>query len=172
MHDSLMYSGVSNLYCSSLGNVYGMVIRKDGVVRLKKRALNKSRTGYLRTSVKTESGVKSVEVHRLVCTAFNGPAPAGNNYARHLDGNPLNNATDNLAWGSAFDNYQDSVRHGTWQVGHAKNVGSTKFFLKDVQKMRRLRDNGTRLIDLAAMFNTSKSTIWYALKHEKRRKQK
>jgi len=51
-------------------------------------------------------------VHKLVCEAFNGPGRPGQ-VVRHLNGNPLDNRADNLAWGTLSDNAQDSVTHGT-----------------------------------------------------------
>lgn len=51
-------------------------------------------------------------VHRLVLEAFVGPCPNGME-CRHLDGDPSNNALDNLCWGTRLENHRDSVRHGT-----------------------------------------------------------
>tara|TARA_B100000408_G_scaffold100189_1_gene77469 strand:- start:592 stop:819 length:228 start_codon:yes stop_codon:yes gene_type:complete len=53
------------------------------------------------------------KIHRLVCAAFNGPAPAGATLVRHLDGVVTNNVPSNLAWGTTSDNLLDAVRHGT-----------------------------------------------------------
>lgn len=89
---------------------------------------NKSRTNSLRgTIIKQQTdreGRKSltlwhkgeqhtVGVHRLVALAFLGEPPTGRNLVRHLDGNPSNNASYNLAWGSQKDNMADAIRHGT-----------------------------------------------------------
>lgn len=52
-------------------------------------------------------------VHRIVCEAFNGPAPVGCNTVRHLDDVKHNNVPDNLAWGTQADNMADAVRNGT-----------------------------------------------------------
>jgi hypothetical protein len=51
-------------------------------------------------------------VHRLVLEAFVGPCPEGME-CRHLDGNPGNNRLENLAWGTARENWEDALRHGT-----------------------------------------------------------
>lgn len=55
---------------------------------------------------------RQVRVHTLVLEAFVGPRPEGCE-ARHLDGNPLNAALTNLAWGTHGENNRDQVRHGT-----------------------------------------------------------
>lgn len=43
------------------------------------------------------------------------PNPNNLPVVRHLDGNPTNNVVWNLAWGTAKDNYEDAVRHGTFR---------------------------------------------------------
>jgi hypothetical protein len=50
--------------------------------------------------------------HTLVMAAFVGPRPDGMDI-RHLDGDPSNNALDNLAYGTRAENMQDKRRHGT-----------------------------------------------------------
>ena len=51
--------------------------------------------------------------HRLLLLTFVGPPPFPGAQVRHLDGNPMNNALDNLAWGTAKENAADRDRHGT-----------------------------------------------------------
>lgn len=51
-------------------------------------------------------------VHQVVAEAFHGPRPAGLE-TRHLDGDLLNNRSENLAYGTHGDNVADSVLHGT-----------------------------------------------------------
>jgi Zn ribbon nucleic-acid-binding protein len=50
-------------------------------------------------------------VHALVLSAIVGPAPKGME-ALHRDGDPGNNTTGNLKWGTHSENMQDQVRHG------------------------------------------------------------
>jgi hypothetical protein len=57
-------------------------------------------------------------VHGLVCAAFHGDSTGM--VVRHLDGDSLNNCSDNLAWGTQSENTQDRVKHGTMSI----NVGS------------------------------------------------
>lgn len=61
-------------------------------------------------SVKTKVG--SRRVHRLVCAAFHGPPPEGKGQVRHKDGDPSNNAPNNLAWCDSSENTADQVAHG------------------------------------------------------------
>lgn len=60
--------------------------------------------------------LKTAFVHRLVLEAFVGPCPGEGFMCRHLNGNPADNRVENLAWGTALENAQDVIRHGTnWQ---------------------------------------------------------
>lgn len=47
---------------------------------------------------------KTYKVHRLVCEAFNGPAPDDKPVCMHLDENAANNRANNLAWGTQKEN--------------------------------------------------------------------
>lgn len=50
-------------------------------------------------------------IHSLVMLAFAGPPPPGAEI-RHLDGDKLNCALSNLAYGTKSENAQDALRHG------------------------------------------------------------
>lgn len=57
-------------------------------------------------------------VARLVLLSFKGPAPSSEeDNARHLDDNRMNNALENLAWGTDLENMQDKVRNGRTTKG-------------------------------------------------------
>lgn len=51
-------------------------------------------------------------VHRLVCLAFHGPAPADKPWVNHKNGNKLNNHADNLEWTSISQNIQHAFDTG------------------------------------------------------------
>lgn len=55
----------------------------------------------------------TVAVHLLVVTAFRGAKPFPNAVTRHLDGNPSNNYSSNLRWGTYSQNNRDKTTHGT-----------------------------------------------------------
>jgi hypothetical protein len=44
------------------------------------------------------------KVHRLICEAFNGPAPFEDAVAMHADENAANNRASNLQWGTQKEN--------------------------------------------------------------------
>lgn len=68
--------------------------------------------GYRALALIDEGVVKHVRVHRIVCEAFNGPAPEGKPLVLHNDGDNKNNHFTNLRWGDASDNQRDAVKHG------------------------------------------------------------
>src|SRR3546814_7109206 len=72
--------------------------------------LNKS--GYLAGNMCIEGQRKNFEVHRLVCEAFHGPAPDGQQ-AAHKDGVRTNCYASNLRWATPASNTADKYGHGT-----------------------------------------------------------
>lgn len=70
------------------------------------------RSGYRYVSVLGHAARRQRSVHQLVCEAFHGACPDGQE-ARHLDGDSLNNCASNLAWGTHSANLLDAVEHGT-----------------------------------------------------------
>jgi len=73
-------------------------------------------------------------VHRLVMRAHVGPCP-DDLEVRHLDGDPMNNRLDNLEYGTARENYLDTIRHG--------NRGQCKLSDKEVREIRHKYRPGT-----------------------------
>lgn len=69
---------------------------------------------------------RRVKVHRLVCEAFHGAAPAGKPQVNHLDGNRAHNASHNLEWcdqsHNALHSYEALGRVSSG--GHAGKTGA------------------------------------------------
>lgn len=72
-----------------------------------------NRDGYSRAALSKDGIYKHALVHRMVALAFLGEPPKDKPLVCHNDGNPKNNASDNLRWGSASDNMFDKTKHGT-----------------------------------------------------------
>ena len=47
---------------------------------------------------------RTFKIHRLVCEAFHGPAPEGQNIVMHIDDDPTNNTPENLKWATQKEN--------------------------------------------------------------------
>lgn len=69
------------------------------------------RSGHIDMSLKCEGRRVHRYLHRLVAEAFI-PNPHGYPEVRHLNDDPSDNEIDNLAWGTQYDNVQDSIQNG------------------------------------------------------------
>lgn len=97
------------------------------------------KTGYPVVRMVDENGVRrKFKVHQLVCRAFHGEKPSPLHEVRHLDGNPMNNHADNLAWGTKSENAKDRVKHGTQYM---PEWHKSSFREKAIAGMRRHYDN-------------------------------
>lgn len=102
-----------------------------------------TRKGYRQVSLWRDGGGHSLFVHALVAQAFIGPRPEGLE-VRHLNGDPLDNRPENLAYGTGSDNRADSIRHGTHHQarktecpqGHPYDSTNTRFTPDGKRKCR------------------------------------
>lgn len=69
--------------------------------------------GYHSVRLSKNSLKKFWLVHRLVLTSFKGPAPKDSPYCLHGNGDKSDNTLGTLRWGSAVENAQDNIIHGT-----------------------------------------------------------
>lgn len=103
---------------SNLGRVRSVdrqIRHRDGSLHMyPSRVLKPSVTtnGYAYISVSVNKAQRSVAVHRLVATAFLGPAPDGMEVC-HRNGDELDNRSENLRYGTHGSNVLDTVRMGT-----------------------------------------------------------
>lgn len=100
------------------------------------------------------SGAKATRlVHDLVLSAFVGPRPDAEQ-ARHLNGNARDNRLSNLSWGTAAENANDRIVHGTQPRGedHARAI------LTEVQ-VREIRAAQRGIRRMGAAYGVSRSTI-------------
>jgi len=89
----------------------GYEASRDGRVRGPRRVLKPfdNGNGYLHVRI----GSRNRTVHGIVAETFIGPRPDGH-VIRHLDGDRLNNAASNLAYGTQRQNVRDQIAHGTF----------------------------------------------------------
>lgn len=98
--------------------------------------------------------VRTRQIARLVLEAFIGPCPKGMECS-HLNGNPVDNRVENLAWMTHRDNIGMKELHGTSQRG--ERGGRAVVSDDDVREIRRLRAQGLRIIELAAIYGICES---------------
>lgn len=84
-------------------------IRRIGESRLKNQYWSKR--NYLVVNLWRNGAGKTCYVHRIVCEAFHGPAPAPRTDCAHGDGDRSNNRESNLRWASRAENEADKILH-------------------------------------------------------------
>lgn len=108
----------------------------------------KTRKGYGRVNLEG----KTFSVHRLVLEAFVGPCPDGMEGC-HCDGDPSNNAIDNLRWDTRRSNWEDRRKHGN-------AVSTRKLSDGQVREIRRLvSGTGLTNIEIAERYGVHHSTV-------------
>ncbi len=116
--------------------------------------------GYLVVTLCENGKRASRLVHALVLEAFIGSRPS-TYHTRHLNGNPQDNRVGNLCWGTAKENSQDAVRHGTNVLKGPK--GSKHPFAKlseeDVVTIRARCKRGELQETVAADFPVGRNTV-------------
>lgn len=144
--------GLPHHEASSLGEIRRTVARKGrpaGMI-LKQRARP---SGYLVVSI---SGHKHF-VHRLVCAAFHGAAPAGME-ASHESGIKSDNSSGNLLWRTHAENEALKVLHGTKAEGERCGAAKlTELSVIIIRSAYRLRWNTQA--EIAAFYNVSRATV-------------
>jgi hypothetical protein len=97
-------------------------------------------------------------VHQVVARTFIGEKPEGREVA-HKDGNPANNAADNLKYKTPSENNRDKIFHGT----HKEGEGLSQSKLCDAAVLF-IRGSGIPSADLAELFGVSYETINFVKK--------
>lgn len=134
--------------------------RKWGKERLIKPATNSG--GYLHFIYCKDGKQTTLKVHRCVAKVFLGDRTYEGLQVRHYDGNKLNNSRENLIWGTAQEDANDKIRHGTMLRG--VKHGSSKLKEADIYKIRELRSTGMLQREIADFFGVSRQLISFILR--------
>lgn len=111
---------------------------------------------YSRLSM-SENGIKTHHfVHKLIALTFIGQRPLGMQI-RHIDGNRMNNAANNLCYGTAKENCHDRETHGNTQRGERHK--NTKLTELNVRNMRRLSALGLSYADIARGYEITREGV-------------
>lgn len=128
--------------------------RSGSEIKLKQR-LHK---GYLHVNIFIGKGkqkkLKKEPVHKLVLLAFKGEKPTPQHQCRHLNGNPLDNRPSNLEWGTASENAQDAIRHGTAVcLRKGEKHPRSKLTETQVKEIYQLAHSGIPYIQIAQRYS-------------------
>jgi hypothetical protein len=118
---------------------------------------SRHRFGYTQFYIRTAAGRERWWIHRLIAWVFHGPAPFKGAEVRHLNGDPTNNAADNLAWGTHAENQADMKRHGSAKKG--ENCPTTKLTNNQVRELVRRWRDGEVQQRLAEEYMVSPNTV-------------
>lgn len=132
-------------------------------VKKQPRTLKPIKMGaYVGLQLRDADGVtRKAYLHRLICEAFNGPAPDGM-LCRHIDGDRTNNAAENLRWGTQSQNNLDKRLHGTAPAGERNPM--SKLTDRQVSDMRSVRAaTGRSYAQIAQAFGVSAMTAYRAI---------
>lgn len=149
----------------SLPELPGYAIASDGRIKGpsgKWLACTPSGNGY-RSFATGTSPQKFWYVHQVVAMVYLGSPPSLAHEVAHLNGNPLDNHIDNLAWKTRAENQADRLRHGTSNRG--ERHPQSKLTAYNVSEIRqRYATGGVLQRDLAAQFGVARKTISLALR--------
>jgi len=124
---------------SDLGRVRSVerwVRRRRNTVLLRLQVLSPGvgKYGHLRITLFRDGCRFQNSVHRLVLTAFVGPAPDGHQACHNPDPDPANNRLQNLTWGTTQDNHDQMTAHGRRAI--RANHGRAKLTETQVREIK------------------------------------
>jgi hypothetical protein len=114
------------------------VVRSNGRIYTNKSRVqkpSKDNSGYLRCAFIKNSKLVTYKVHRLVADAF-CKKPNEKVEVNHIDGNKLNNNSDNLEWVSRSENIKHAFRLGLMLPKRGILNSNSKLTGKDIKHIR------------------------------------
>ena len=121
-----------------------------------------NRDGYSKISLCTKVRRISENTHRLVAKAFHGMPTEEKPVTRHLNGIPSDNRPENLKWGTAQENRDDMIGHGTVMYGEKNH--KSKFTEEDKVEVIRLWESGMSQLDIGRKYGVRDSSVHKVLK--------
>lgn len=107
---------------------------------------------FVMLSVPNPNKVFCKKIHRLVATAFLGPAPPDRSVVNHKDFDRANNAASNLEWCDTTDNIRHSVDAGRF-TGSVSPRRGKKLDTAQASSIKSKHASGATTSDLAIEFS-------------------
>jgi ribosome-binding protein aMBF1 (putative translation factor) len=136
------------------GNVWSAGRHPNGIRRKLKPFV--AANGYLTVCLSCKRKLRPSTIHTLLLKTFIGD-PLPGQVARHLNGNPLDNRLENLAWGSVQENIDDRTRHGRTPKGSRHYAA--KLTESEVAVIRERYAAGALQADLALRYGVDQTLI-------------
>ena len=134
--------------------------------RVKKRS--KMSNGYEKYYLYKNGKETQMSVHRLLAKHFI-PNPENKPYINHIDGNPLNNALDNLEWVTHSENVQHAVRTGLFN-NKGENHPLSKLTDREVLEIRDLYKHRIfKQWEIGEIYGVGRSNIGFIVRNKTRK---
>lgn len=146
---------------SSLGKIRRVLLRGQPCEPRLMVTGKYGKSPYLQVCLCVNAKQRTAHVHRLICEAFHGERDRSF-HARHINGNPNDNRSENLAWGMPSENMADQYKHGTRAIG--ARSGNAKLTDEKVKMIFSLREQGQTQTEIAVAVGVSQTTVWHVLK--------
>jgi len=117
-------------------------------------------SGYERLTLRKDDKDVNRTVHRLAAAAFYDGPTDELDVVRHLDGDPLNNAVENLDWGTYKQNWKDRKYHGNGIHSEHHNAKLT------MEKAGQIRESDKTVTQIADEFGLDRKTVRRVLNEE------
>lgn len=119
-----------------------------------------TRGGYKAIGLNKNGVRRTYRINRLVLIAFYGDQPELQ--ACHVNGVRTDNRLENLRWGTAQQNHDDRLRHGTVMKGEQMPAAIlTEKIVKEIRELWASADRPTT-DELGARYGVSAQTAWKA----------
>lgn len=119
-------------------------IQGDG---FKEISQNENDDGYMTVVLYKDGKPHFKYVHNLVATVYH-ENPDDKTYVNHKDGDKSHNSADNLSWADGSENTQHAYDHGLATPPKGEKNGKSKLTRKQVARIKKSDETGTKLADL------------------------
>lgn len=116
------------------------------------------RMGYPRVKLSKNGVAKLIPLHRVVALSF-VENPHNKPEVNHIDGDKTNNLPDNLEWATRSENLKHAFDKKLKCAIKGEENNKSKLKAEQVLKIRLLRNEGVKLVDIADKFGVTAANV-------------